>query len=423
MNWLHYLLEANLYLGVFYLCYVLLLKGETHYMLSRAYLLLSCVVSFVLPLIQLGFLMPVMQVVQGVTYITVTKTPLSFWDIALYGYAVGAVIFLLRLLIKLYQVQQLINNNEVIVNADHKLIHIENANTAFSFFNYLFIGTNIIEAELVTRHELVHIRQKHSADIIFVELFKVINWFNPLIYLLQNSLKTLHEYIADEQTATNGIDAISYSTFLLNNAYGLSGSTITHSFFNYNLLKSRIVMLNQQRSGKVARLKYLIAIPLCAGLLCESTLGVSKNYGWITIAPQKNTVQYRTVALNDSNSKVKVVDVALKQPPPPPQPPKNQVKDNNTKTNNQPAKILDVVLTPPAKVVNIPKTTDNVISITTQPVKAANELVIMPSGSIISPAPSSKPLYEVVIKSPGNISQPSSPPVKKLDEVVITTAN
>jgi beta-lactamase regulating signal transducer with metallopeptidase domain len=95
----------------------------------------------------------------------------------------------------------------------------------------------------------VHIRQKHSADIVFLELIKIINWFNPLIYLLQMSLKTMHEYIADEQTAAQESDAISYSSFLVNNAYGLNGSSLAHSFFNYNLLKKRIIMLNQKRSG------------------------------------------------------------------------------------------------------------------------------------------------------------------------------
>jgi hypothetical protein len=104
-----------------------------------------------------------------------------------------------------------------------------------------------------------------------------------LYTLLQRSLKTIHEYIADEQTAAYERDALTYSSFLLNNAYGIQGSTIAHSFFNYNLLKKRIIMLNKNRSGKLARLKYLTALPLCAGMLCTSTLVFSKNYGLIDL--------------------------------------------------------------------------------------------------------------------------------------------
>jgi hypothetical protein len=133
----------------------------------------------------------------------------------------------------------------------------------------------------------VHIRQKHSADIVFIELIKIINWFNPLIYLLQISLKTIHEYIADEQTAAQESDALSYSSFLVSNAYGLNGSPLAHSFFNYNLLKKRIIMLNQKRSGKLARLKYLVAVPISAGLLCASTLVFSKSYGFIDLMPNQ----------------------------------------------------------------------------------------------------------------------------------------
>lgn len=46
-------------------------------------------------------------------------------------------------------------------------------------------------------------------------------------------------------------------------------------------------MLNQQRSGNLARLKYLLAVPICGGLLCVSTLAFSKNYGFIDIAPHR----------------------------------------------------------------------------------------------------------------------------------------
>ena len=58
MKWLQYLLEANLYLGIFYLAYCLFLSKETYYLFNRAYLLFTCVISFVLPLVQLGFLRP-----------------------------------------------------------------------------------------------------------------------------------------------------------------------------------------------------------------------------------------------------------------------------------------------------------------------------------------------------------------------------
>ncbi|MDB5030716.1 M56 family metallopeptidase [Mucilaginibacter sp.] len=320
MNWLYYLAEANIYLGVFYLAYCIFLTKETYYQLTRAYLIFSCIVSFALPVLQIGALKPVEVAANTAVNYTVpvihtTQTassiiapvtiehPLSMQDYLWDGYLLGAGIVLIILIIKLYTLFKLMRNADCVGRDNYKIVYLSGSDVAFSFFNYLFIGTNAAGADIITRHELVHIRQKHSADIIFLELLKIINWFNPFIYLLQNSLKTVHEYIADEQTAIYEKDALTYSSFLVNNAYGAGGSSITHSFFNYNLLKKRIIMLNQQRSGNLARLKYLMAVPICAGLLCASTLAFSKTYGWVDLVP-KNKIQRPL-------------------PPPPPAPPSN----------------------------------------------------------------------------------------------------
>jgi len=308
MNWLYYLGEANLYLCVFYLCYCLFLNKETHYTLNRVYLLFSCVVSFLLPLLQVGILKPVETGAQNAVAVTTLPgdvvysavpvqtvpvaevIPFTLQDGILYAYLFGAAILLILLAVKLYKLAKLARSKYTVSEHGYKLVYMDDSSSAFSFFNYLFIGTKAPGPETIIRHELVHIRQKHSVDIILLELFKIINWFNPLVYLLQNSLKTVHEYIADEQTAANGTDAITYSSFLVDNAYGISGLSITHSFFNYNLLKKRIIMLNQQRSGSLARLKYLMAVPLCAALLCISTLSFSKTYGWVDLAPRHKII-------------------------------------------------------------------------------------------------------------------------------------
>jgi hypothetical protein len=310
MNLLYYLAEANVYLGVFYLAYCLLLTKETHYQLNRAYLLFSCMAAFVLPVLQIGVLKPVEAVVNTTvnyaipeyteplpvanninTEPVVIEHHLSLQDYLVYVYLLGACIVFVLLIVKLFNLFKLMRNAQTVDHLKYKVVYLPESGVAFSFFNYLFIGTNAPGANTIVRHELVHIRQKHSFDIVFLELLKVVSWFNPFVYLLQNSLKTVHEYIADEQTAAHETDALTYSTFLVNNAYGTGGSSITHSFFNYNLLKKRIIMLHQQRSGSLARLKYLVTVPICAGLLCTSTLAFSKTYGWVDLDPATSIMQ------------------------------------------------------------------------------------------------------------------------------------
>ncbi|MEO6980679.1 MAG: M56 family metallopeptidase, partial [Mucilaginibacter sp.] len=324
MNGLYYLAEANLYLGVFYLAYCLFLTRSTHYQLSRAYLVFSCIIAFILPLMQVsalrqvkpaeplysvrpvqpvesvgtfGAITPAMAPVANVSEQHNSSAPVvreapvvierrfTWQDGLLYAYLTGAAILLIMLFIKLYALFKMMRNERAVNEGKYRVIYLEGTDVAFSFFNYLFIGADTPGANTIIRHELVHIRQKHSADIILLELLKIINWFNPFVYVLQNSLRSVHEYIADEQTAAHEGDALTYASFLLNNAYGVGGSSVTHSFFNYNLLKKRIVMLNQQRSGNLAKLKYLVAIPICAALLCTSTLLFSKSYAWVDLDP------------------------------------------------------------------------------------------------------------------------------------------
>lgn len=330
MNWLHYLLEANIYLGVFYVAYCLFLNKETHYLLNRLYLALSSIVSFILPVLQLGILLPPLPEPPTASYVVaeqVTNVPapiavpvqvtvpaFTLQDGLWYVYLAGAAVCAGLLIIKLISLLKLIRANKVIEMDNYKVVYLKDTDTAFSFFNYLFIGSEANNERTILRHELVHIRQKHSADIMFLEFLKIINWFNPLVYLLQNSLKTQHEYIADEQTVTEEADATSYSSFLVNNAYGLSGPAITHSFYNLNLLKNRIIMLHQKRSGNLARLKYLVAVPIGAALLCASTLGFSKTYGWIDLAP-KSTIKLNVQTLPQQKAPVTKKTTKLLPPP------------------------------------------------------------------------------------------------------------
>src|SRR6187402_1512620 len=156
MNWLHYLLEANLYLGVFYMAYCLFLNKETHYLLNRIYLVCSCVIAFVLPVLQLGILIPPPPPMPPATFMAVQATGMPIaaaaativqqhfnWQDALwYVYLAGAMIFLILFIIKLFSLVKQIIGKPMLKRADYNLINIEETNTAFSFFNYLFIGNN-----------------------------------------------------------------------------------------------------------------------------------------------------------------------------------------------------------------------------------------------------------------------------------------
>lgn len=334
MNWIYYLLEANLYLAAFYLVYYFVLRRETYYQLNRAYLLTACVMAFIIPLLQIGSLRkytppppppaapaisiadvgPVMQ--QAIAPVKVVHT-LTIADFYLPAYLLVAACMLVVFGIKLFKLVQLSRRAKQGANGLY-LVELAEDNNAFSFFKYLFIDPKLVASQAVVQHEMVHIRQKHSLDIVFLELFKIVNWFNPVAYLLQNSIKELHEFIADSETARQQQDVNGYTDFLINNAYGFAPSTLTNNFFNKNLLKTRIIMLHQKRSGSLARLKLLLVLPLCAGLLCASTLAFSKSYGYVDLLPHKAFAAKNT-------------DTVDKRPPPPPPAPPHGLKYVGTK--------------------------------------------------------------------------------------------
>jgi len=302
MKWLSYLLEVNVYMVLFYSAYYLLLRRETHYQLNRVYLLASSLLAFVIPLLQVGILkhptlQPLSALSQNVMVVTnpsvnplLPTEQLKGWapaDYCLLMYLVIAVVLTLLFIVKIYQLIKLSHKGTVVKKGTTHIIELDDDDHAFSFFSYLFISKKLSLSTTIIQHELVHIRQKHSLDIIYIELLKIICWFNPVIYLMQSSIKELHEYIADRQMASEPDIINTYTDFLIGNAYGLPETALVNNFFNKNLLKNRITMLHQKRSGSLARLKYLVALPLLAGMLCLSTLGFSKDYATIDLAPRK----------------------------------------------------------------------------------------------------------------------------------------
>ena len=302
MNWLYYLLEANLYLAAFYIMYKLLLQRSTFYNSNRYFLILSIAAAFTVPLMQLSFLKPPLILEDdSTTYeipletfeiATVAKAPvLTIQDYVLYGYLALALFLSLKFIISILKIVKIyLRSNKRKLN-NYTLVELASEHSAFSFFNILFIHPDMAKSSAVLKHEIIHIKQKHSWDIILLELLKICCWFNPVVYLMKKDLTLLHEYIADEQTTATNISKHEYAMFLIENSMAAYSSSIVNQLFNQSILKSRINMLNKEKTANWARLKYLLAAPLGVGLLCASTLSFSKNYGYLEIGEQKQVQQ------------------------------------------------------------------------------------------------------------------------------------
>lgn len=285
-----YLLQVFLFQLAFLLVYEIWLKKETFFTYNRWYLLLAPILAFLLPLLKLDFLsealpaenlknlgniniwLPEVMIGNGNTSIYESATPIAensgsvnWWLIL---YACGALLSLTLLFFKFRKLRELSAKAEIKLEQGLRIHSIPNSDIACTFFNKIFIGDQISakEKQQIMAHELVHIREKHSLDLLFFEILKVVFWFNPLVYIFQNQLATVHEYIAD-QTAVKISGKKEYYHQLLNTAFSTQNISFINQFFNHSLIKKRILMLQKNNSSKLSKFKFLLVIPLMLAML------------------------------------------------------------------------------------------------------------------------------------------------------------
>lgn len=278
---MQYILQTILFQLIFLLVYEFFLRKETFFNWNRAYLLITSILSFVLPFVKIQafskvvpqeyvFQLPTVVIgeVTQEELLPVTTSQLSEvstgfqwqWEYLLW---IGIVFSLVLLLTKIAKIIDIIRNNKVLKHSNISLVQLKNSNAAFSFFNYVFIGENIEEKEqdIILKHELVHVQQKHSLDLLFFEILRVLFWYNPLIYIYQSKLRVLHEFIADQE-ALKTQDKATYYQNLLAQIFDTQNVSFINTFYKKSLIKKRIIMLQKSKSSQLNLAKYLVILPL-----------------------------------------------------------------------------------------------------------------------------------------------------------------
>lgn len=275
MEFFIYLGKAGAGMIALYMVYWLWLRKHTYFAFNRFYLLTALLISLGAPFIVLPEKAPEPLPMAAFTMepTTVVFQPeaaplVSTEEIFLILYLLGVLGMLLRLGFHLWQVMKIIRSGERLHSNKYMLVRASNENiSSFSFLNYLVLSQKDVQSygEVVLRHELVHIRQRHSWDLLWVELVHVFMWFNPALVFYKRSLKEIHEFIADEQ-ATNG-DRFTYARTLAGYAFGVSPQVLTNNFFDVSQIKNRIAMLTKNRSSRWVLGRYLLALPVVIGLV------------------------------------------------------------------------------------------------------------------------------------------------------------
>jgi len=273
METLIYLAKVNLYWILFYACYWLLLRQHTFFRLNRFYLVGALLLSLILPSVH--FVKEVQKIpaamdtmVKTSDYLTSIPAPQQFdpTSLLMIFYAAGATFMLLKLLKGFYNLYRLINQGEHIKFDEYTLILLPEVRPestgigSFSFFNLMVVSNNDYEFhfDTILRHELVHLKQVHSLDILLIEVLKVFFWFNPVLWCYKFSMREVHEFLADEHAENKD----SYAEFLVSYAQNTSAELITNHFFNPSLLKDRVKMIYKNRTSNWLLYRYLMIIPV-----------------------------------------------------------------------------------------------------------------------------------------------------------------
>jgi len=272
------LLKAVLCSGILLGYYLLFLRNKALHQFNRFYLLLTALLSVCLPFLHIGWKIKAsdaapVSVFHFIKTITdegnelLPKTVSSFSlspDVLMAVYIAVSTVLCLLLIVSIRKIFILKRHYKIIRHPDFYLIPTRLEEAPFSFFNLLFWNEEIdmesAAGKQILKHELVHIRQKHTYDKLFLQLATAVCWLNPFLWFIQKELSLIHEFIADDE-AVNDNDPEAFALMLLQKHYGNGFTNIVHPFFQ-SPVKRRLIMLQSIKNLKYAMLRKFMLFPV-----------------------------------------------------------------------------------------------------------------------------------------------------------------
>ncbi len=299
-----YLVNFTLCSALMLLAYQLLLKNKAMYRFNRLYLLGSILFSLTVPLIVVKQAAPqpvtvvnsapeqAVDAYQMITEIAaapqkavqaVKFNPADYAGTALLAaYALISVVLLYRFGKNLYSISNTIRKNKTVPYRDARLVLIPQKLTPHTFLDCIFLNNdeylNHEVDDAVLQHELAHARQRHTVDVIAIELLQVFCWFNPVLLLYRKAIRLNHEFLADDAVLNANYNVINYQTLLVNKLTDMHSLGIT-SQFNYSVTKKRLMMMTKKTSATAAWISRLALMPvliIAFMLFCNKTQAVER---------------------------------------------------------------------------------------------------------------------------------------------------
>lgn len=291
-NYIVYLIKINLILMIIYAVYRLLLHKSGLHRLNRYFIITIPIVSLLIPVLNIGMegtnlLLEdfVTADFQNFSVDEVIKSPKnlsassgSITSFLFLIYLAGLSVFLFRFILQLSYIIKL-KRNSLNKKEGHYTYILTKQNHSFSFFYWVFLPLSNnprVENEIIIEHEKVHAKEKHSLDLLWMELVHLIFWYNPVFFNIKKSLKETHEFIVDKKLLSGNIDLGSYLKTLFIEIEDRILPDMANPFRSKSI-KNRIKMIDAKKATLVSRLSYFILVPILFFLIQSFAPGNSED--------------------------------------------------------------------------------------------------------------------------------------------------
>ena len=263
-----YIARAGLYLSLFYAFYLLVMRRTTFFRLNRVLLLLGSYLCLLLPLIRLRTTnvailseAPTLVGVEGEAA-AAAQSPFPWQTVLLGIYLAGMAGTLVLYIVSAWKMGRWIRKGKAEEREGCRLVLLDEDIPSFSWGRKVVMSRkDLAENPAIFTHERMHVKCRHSVDMILFLPLQLLLWWNPLVWITREELRLLHEYEADEGVIQNGIDATQYQLLLVRKAVGEHRFTLA-SGFQHAQLKNRIAMMLTTSSSRWMRFAYLALLPV-----------------------------------------------------------------------------------------------------------------------------------------------------------------
>jgi beta-lactamase regulating signal transducer with metallopeptidase domain len=291
-KFLQFAFESAIIMAVFTLLYVLLFRNETNFAFIRKLMLFGLVMSICLPSIDIeqNAIAGIPSLEAGLSEIWLpeivlntvsahsdfqTIAPITTISIVQFIYVAGVLFFAVKFIIQLIRLVKILRLPATNCN-EYRIIEVADQQTSFSFFKTIVVGhsktLSQLEKKQILDHEKIHASQFHSADIIVIDLMRIVFWFNPLLRIYKNIMVELHEYEADSRVV--GISDVDHYCGLMAKVALQSSGIEVASYFHQSLTIKRIKMIRTAKH-KIRQWKLLLSALAITSLVittaCEDT--------------------------------------------------------------------------------------------------------------------------------------------------------